>query len=144
MGKVDDGRMFLGRVVSQFGAFRQRRREADMVAHLDEGGRARLAADIGVGTSDLAGLIGNDGTANELLGRTLAAYGLDADEIALRERAVLREIQSVCSRCEAKRRCQRELDAGTARAHASQFCPNALTMAGLAHQFGRRASPERL
>lgn len=89
-----------------------------------------LAADIGMSLGDLREVVDKGGRATRLLERTLQARGLAASSIPPR---TLREIETTCSRCEAKGICARELKAGTAVAHAAAFCPNYEVMNALAH-----------
>jgi len=77
--------------------------------------------------------------AAELLNRMLAAYGLDHRDVAPDDRAAMREIEIMCSRCQNTRQCRHELDAGTARAHATEFCANAEAMQSLAKRRGETA-----
>jgi hypothetical protein len=44
---------------------------------------------------------------------------------------VMRDIETICSRCGAKGRCARELASGSATGHADEFCPNAPTFEAL-------------
>jgi len=67
---------------------------------------------------------------------------LDRHEIESREPDAMREIETMCSRCDSNERCGHELDAGTAVAHAAEFCPNALVMAALSKEFGETVSVE--
>ena len=64
--------------------------------------------------------------------RMMAAFDLDAARLRDSAPAVLREIEVLCSRCGAKGRCGRELDAGTATENAHAFCPNSETFEALA------------
>jgi hypothetical protein len=50
---------------------------------------------------------------------------------------VLRDMERVCSMCDHKRQCDRDLAAGTAAKHYEEYCGNADTIDGLgprAHQ----------
>lgn len=55
----------------------------------------------------------------------LKTLGLDEAALAREQWATLRDMQQLCSLCEASGRCQRELDAGTAAAHYHSFCNSA-------------------
>ena len=100
----------------------------------------RLAADIGMGVDELAEIIARGESAPALSARMMAAHGFDRGDVAARSPASLREVSSMCSRCDHKRRCEVELNAGTAVAHADAFCPNAQLMQMLAHEFGAAAT----
>jgi hypothetical protein len=96
----------------------------------------RLAADVGMGVDELADIIARGEGAPALSARMMAAHGFDRDDLAARSPSSLREVSSMCSRCDHKHRCEVELDAGTAVAHAEAFCPNAHLIQMLAHEFG--------
>ena len=44
---------------------------------------------------------------------------------------MLRDMERVCSLCNHKRQCDRDLAAGTAAAHYEEYCGNADTIDGL-------------
>jgi len=115
--------------------YRERMRQIKMFDSLGESEKAELAADVGVSVFELADLMASKHTGSEeLLTRTLAAYGLDRRDVAASDRVAMREIELMCSRCENTRQCRRELDAGTALAHATEFCPNAELLQALAER----------
>ncbi|UJW84465.1 DUF6455 family protein [Devosia sp. SL43] len=95
----------------------------------------RLAADVGMGVDELAEIIARGEGAPALSARMMAAHGLDRDDLAARSPSSLREISSMCSRCDYKHRCEVELNAGTAVAHAPAFCPNSQLLQVLAQDF---------
>ena len=96
----------------------------------------RLAADVGMGVDELADVIARGEGAPALSARMMAAHGFDRDALAARSPASLREISSLCARCDHKHRCEVELNAGTAVAHAPAFCPSSQLMQLLAQEFG--------
>lgn len=100
----------------------------------------RLAADVGMGVDELADIIARGEGAPALSARMMAAHGFDRDDLAARNPSSLREVSSMCGRCDHKHRCEVELNAGTAVAHAEAFCPNAQLMQMLAHEFGATAA----
>jgi hypothetical protein len=57
--------------------------------------------------------------------RMMQLFGIDREELQRDYPKVLRDANMTCLYCKSKRRCLRELEAGTAIAHAEQFCPNA-------------------
>ena len=52
-------------------------------------------------------------------------------DLARSEPLVLRDMERVCSLCNHKRQCDRDLAAGTAAAHYEEYCGNADTIDGL-------------
>ena len=61
----------------------------------------------------------------------LTALGIDQDDLARTEPLVLRDMERVCALCSQKRRCDRDLAAGTSAAHYQEYCANAPTIDGL-------------
>lgn len=90
---------------------------------------AQMAADLGITRAELEEVVSHGAGADRLMPRMIAAFGLDADELARTDPAAIREMAVLCSCCETKGRCVHELDAGTAAEHAEEFCPNASTFA---------------
>ena len=95
----------------------------------------RLAADVGMGVDELAEIIARGEGAPALSARMMAAHGFDRDDLAAHSPSSLREISSMCGRCDHKHRCEVELDAGTAVAHAPAFCPNSELIGMLVLEF---------
>lgn len=131
-------RSFLGQIAERWVEFREHQADREFLGHMSQFELDQLAADVGVSGSELADAIQSGANADQLLDRMLEARGLSRDEIAAREPGAIREIESMCSRCEHKNRCAQELEAGTALRNAEQFCPNALAMAALGAEFGKR------
>ena len=65
------------------------------------------------------------------LPQMLQALGIDLEGLARTEPLVLRDMERVCSLCNHKRQCDRDLAAGTAAAHYEEYCGNADTIDGL-------------
>ena len=57
----------------------------------------------------------------------LTALSIDQDDLARTEPLVLRDMERVCALCSQKRRCDRDLAAGTSAAHYQEYCANAPT-----------------
>jgi hypothetical protein len=66
-----------------------------------------------------------ESAAPQRIDRMMQAFGIDSQELQRDYPRVLRDANVTCLHCKSKRRCLRELDAGTAAANAEQFCPNA-------------------
>lgn len=96
------------------------------LASLDPAIAACIAADAGISASDLRDVAARGSGAERLMQRMIAAFGIKED-VSAASRGVLRDAAILCSRCNTKSRCRDELDAGTARANAHSFCPNAET-----------------
>ena len=98
---------------------------------LDPDEVSRMAGEYGLSADDLGELVGHGTHAADLMERMMRARGLDPAALRRELPAVVADMSVLCSRCSAKGRCEHELDAGTAAAHAEDFCPNAPTMAAL-------------
>jgi hypothetical protein len=57
--------------------------------------------------------------------RMMRAFHVNRHELEEDYTRILLDAEMTCLRCRAKRRCLRELQAGTAVANAEHFCPNA-------------------
>lgn len=57
--------------------------------------------------------------------RMMRAFRVDRRELEEDYTKILLDAEATCMRCRTKRRCLRELEAGTAVANAERFCPNA-------------------
>jgi hypothetical protein len=55
----------------------------------------------------------------------MAAFQLDGAELREEAPTTLRDAALTCARCSARKRCARELAAGTAAENARHFCANA-------------------
>jgi hypothetical protein len=137
--RASNGRFSMGMLGTAIERWREHREQAAALRALAFMGPEQaqiLAADLGLDVGELRYVLSKSAGATALLDRMLRARRLDRHEIAMREPAALREIESMCSRCDNKGRCADELDAGTAVEHASEFCPNALVMAALSRELG--------
>lgn len=67
---------------------------------------------------------GNGGSELRLY-RMMEAFRVNGGELEQDYPRILRDAELACMRCRSKRRCFRELQAGTAAKNAEHFCPNA-------------------
>ena len=88
-------------------------------------------------SADLEALVRQGPHAADELPKMLAALGVDQDSLARTEPLVLRDMERVCSLCNHKRQCDRDLAAGTAAAHYEEYCGNTDTIHGLGPQVAR-------
>jgi hypothetical protein len=68
------------------------------------------------------------------LPKLLSALGIKADDLARIEPMVLHDMERVCTLCNHKRGCDRDLAAGTSAEHYEEYCANASTIAGLGNE----------
>jgi hypothetical protein len=94
---------------------------------MDPAVASEIAAEAGLSVHELRDVISHGAGANRLMQRMMGAYGIDMREVGEEAPGLLPDVSVLCSRCRDKGRCAEELEAGTARENAHQFCPNAET-----------------
>ena len=65
------------------------------------------------------------------LPKRLTALRIDQDDRARAAPLELRDMERDCALCSQKRRCDRDLDAGTSAPHYQEYCANGPTIDGL-------------
>jgi hypothetical protein len=108
------------------GMFRQS--ELDRLGEL---GVERIATEAGVSVNDLYELTRHGPDSAELLSRRLRALDLDPALIAHEQPQDFRDMQRLCSLCESKGRCERDLSLNPENSIWSYYCPNAETIRAL-------------
>ena len=93
---------------------------------------ARMAQDIGISASDLRELARHSSDAADLLERRLEALGMNASDLAKTASAELRDMERLCTLCQSKGRCARDLGADPSDPVWRQYCPNEETLVSLA------------
>ena len=93
---------------------------------------ARMAQDVGISASDLRALATHCTGAADLLDRRLEALGVNTEELAHAAPSELRDMQRLCTMCESKGRCARDLAADPDDSVWRQYCPNHETLMELA------------
>lgn len=93
-----------------------------------------LARDAGISSHDLrdAVMAGDDAFKRYLA--MMDQHGVSADNRINLADPMMRDVVRVCQNCANKNHCDDELEAGTAGAHAGQFCPNAPIFSHLAER----------
>jgi hypothetical protein len=91
----------------------------------------RIASDLRVSPDDLEELVRKGPHSADELPKMLKALGIEKAALANAQPLMLQDIQRVCSLCGQKRRCDRDLFAGTAAEHYQDYCPNVPTIAQL-------------
>jgi hypothetical protein len=121
----------VGRVVDIFGEWLKHRRELREMREMDAANLGQIASELRMTSADLEALVRHGPHAADELPKMLTALGIDQDRLARTEPLVLRDMERVCALCSHKRRCDRDLAAGTAAAHYEEYCANAPTIDGL-------------
>ena len=119
------------RMIDLFGEWLKHRRELREMRDIDAANFGQIASDLRISSADLEALVRQGPHAADELPKMLTALGVDKDDLARSEPLVLRDMERVCSMCINKRRCDRDLAAGTAAAHYEEYCGNADTIDGL-------------
>ena len=90
-----------------------------------------IAEDLKLSPSELRALASKGADAAKELPCLLDALRISIRALADREPLVLRDLQRVCTMCNQKRLCNREVLSGTASANYRHYCPNAGTLDAL-------------
>ena len=92
---------------------------------------ARIARELRIHPSELAGLADKGPNAADLLQKLLVALGVDAEGLAHDDPLVMRDLQRLCITCGAKRQCTHDLETGILPETFRDYCPNAFTLQAL-------------
>ncbi len=112
------------------------RKNLDDLAPFAPSEMARMAQDVGITRSPADS--GGDCSDTAKLDRRLTALGLSASELAHRAPAELRDMERLCTTCQSKGRCARDLGADPSDPVWS-ICPNEQALTSLART--RAAAP---
>lgn len=93
----------------------------------------RMLADVGISQAELAAVSDGGAHVERLLPAMLEMNGLEPEELRRELGLLYRDLQRVCSNCQDVRRCSRLMADGAPLAELTEICPNAETMADLAH-----------
>jgi uncharacterized protein YjiS (DUF1127 family) len=121
----------VSRMIDVFGEWLKHRRELRELREIDAANFGQIASDLRLSSADLEALVRQGPHAADELPKMLTALGIDQDDLARTEPLVLRDMERVCSLCNHKRQCDRDLAAGIAAAHYPEYCGNADTIEGL-------------
>jgi hypothetical protein len=99
-----------------------------------------IARDVGTSSAELRALAGKWPDSADLLWRRVAALHLDRTEIAQSMPLVSRDMSKLCSLCDEKRECERDLDRVAISPRWLRYCPNAQILMALLKQKQRNAS----
>jgi hypothetical protein len=91
----------------------------------------RIAKDLGLSASELRRVTKLGPGSADLLLRRMAALDLDRKEVSRTEPRTFQDLQRVCSMCDSKRRCRRDLTRDAADPVWEDYCPNAATLMAL-------------
>jgi hypothetical protein len=85
----------------------------------------QMAKDAGLSPAELRRLVKQGPVTVDLLPRRMAALDLDRKEVSETAPATFQDMERVCSFCESRRRCARDLRRNPADPVWKDYCPNA-------------------
>jgi hypothetical protein len=121
----------VSRMVQMFADWLKHRRGLREMRQIDAFNFGQIAGELRMSSADLEALVRRGPHAGDELPKMLTALGIDQDVLARTEPLVLRDMERVCALCGQKRRCNRDLAAGTSVAHYREYCGNAPTIDNL-------------
>ena len=90
-----------------------------------------MARDLRMSASELRAVASKGAKAADLLLHRMSDLDMDPKEVARLEPAALRDLQRVCTLCNAHRRCARDFAHDAPQSTWEHYCPNAGTLAAL-------------
>jgi hypothetical protein len=105
--------------------YREKRAAINELAGCEPSEVARIAADLGVSSSELRFLAASDKGAADLLRRRLQALRIDPTSV---DPAVMRDLQLHCAQCNSKKLCAHELEDKPPIQTWPLYCPNEATI----------------
>ena len=124
------------KVIDAFGNWRRRRRDILEMRELDGRVVAKIARELNIQPTDLDMLVRQGPHAADELSDLLTLLGINSDLLAKTEPLVLRDMARVCTSCQQKHRCNRDLAAGTSAQHYAEYCLSASTIDDLKTKVG--------
>lgn len=115
-------------LLGTFSEWLKQRRELKELHELDRTDFDRIANDLRVSPGDLDELVRHGPHSADEMPKMLKALGIDEAALASIEPLVVRDMERVCGLCTHKRQCHRDLVAGTAADHYTEYCLNAATI----------------
>ena len=112
-------------LIGVFGDWLNHRRELSEFRLLDMASFNRIAGDLRISATDLKELVHQGLHAADELPKLLKALGIDEAALERTEPLVLRDMERICSLCNHKRQCNRDLAAGSSPGRYDQYCLNA-------------------
>lgn len=121
-------------LIDIFGDWLKHRRELSEIRQMDRTDFDRIAGELQVSPDQLDTLVRRGPHAADELPKLLRVLGIDHAGLARTEPLVLRDMERVCGLCQEKRKCDRDLAAGTSAEHYEGYCLNADTIDALTRQ----------
>ena len=125
------------RLMITFSDWLNHRRELSGMHQLDVIDFCRIANEMRLSQAELEELVRRGPHTADELPRLLEALGISAQDLARVEPMVLRDMERVCTLCESKRECDRDLASGASAERYQEYCLNAPTIAQLREKANR-------
>ncbi|PJG50415.1 hypothetical protein CVM73_36555 [Bradyrhizobium forestalis] len=118
-------------LIDSFASWLKHRREMNEMRQLDRADFDRIASDLRIAPDDLEELVRHGRHAADELPKMLEQLGINAEGLGRAQPLLLRDMERVCSLCNNKVQCDRDLADGTAAENYHGYCGNAATLESL-------------
>jgi len=118
-------------LIESFAGWLKHRREMNEMRQLDRADFDRIASDLRIAPDDLQELVRHGKHAASELPKMLEQLGISAEALGRAQPLLLRDMERVCSLCNNKGQCDRDLADGTAAENYHGYCGNAATLESL-------------
>lgn len=118
-------------LIESFAGWLKHRREMNEMRQLDRADFDRIAGDLMIAPDDLEELVRHGRHAADELPKLLEQLGINAEGLGRAQPLLLRDMERVCSLCNQKGQCDRDLANGTAAENYHGYCSNAATLESL-------------
>ncbi|TQF29967.1 hypothetical protein [Bradyrhizobium sp. UNPA324] len=120
-------------LIESFAGWLKHRREINEMRQLDRADFDRIANDLRIAPDDLEELVRHGKHSADELPKMLEQLGISAEGLGRAQPLLLRDLERVCSLCNHKAQCDRDLADGTAAENYHGYCANAATLESLDH-----------
>ena len=118
-------------LIDSFASWLKRRREMNELRQLDRADFDRIASDLRIAPDDLEELVRHGKHSADELPMMLQQLGISAEQLGRAQPLLLRDMERVCSLCNHKGQCERDLADGTAAENYHGYCASASTLESL-------------
>ncbi|MCP3393578.1 DUF6455 family protein [Bradyrhizobium sp. CCGB12] len=118
-------------LIESFVGWLKHRRDMNEMRQLDRADFDRIASDLRIAPDDLDALVRHGKHVADELPKMLEQLGINAEGLGRAQPLLLRDMERVCSLCNNKGQCDRELAAGSAAENFHGYCGNAATLESL-------------
>ena len=118
-------------LIESFAGWLKHRRELNEIRQLDRFDFDRIANDLRIAPDDLEELVRHGKHSADELPKMLEQLGISEERLGQVQPLLLRDMERVCSLCQHKAQCVRDLADGTAPENYHGYCGNAATLESL-------------